>query len=397
MATANGSEASVQSTKQNLLPGCRVELTGLSSADLNGQRGSINGSYLADRGRWPVVVDGTGRKLSCQPTNLKDLASCGYCGTEKVQQLLKKCTRCRAMHYCSSDCQRAHWKRGGHKRACREQFACTICLDDEDHPLPIQCGCGCRDAAGCAHVACKAAYAEHQGPGYNESWHKCPTCKQIYTGAMQLGLAEALWVRLQSRPAKDDDRLRAQTSVAGAYFEAGRFAEAEALHRSILATRRHLDGPNHRDDRNGACAVHNGAERGARGCSAPGQFAADLRAGCADKRIAAGPPPASTQAPTPPPEGGNDTAHADASTAAVVPAPHQVTNDPPEQVPFDHSNNVDAHVTKVRAQGWVWTHSRKMRLSSIKINRQRFGAKGADFCAVCRQMQTPTKVTPATS
>ena len=76
MATA--SEAVVHSPTQTLRKGCRVELTGLSSEDLNGQRGTISGSYIAARERWPVVVDGTGRKLSCKPSNLKGLAS-GSC------------------------------------------------------------------------------------------------------------------------------------------------------------------------------------------------------------------------------------------------------------------------------------------------------------------------------
>ena len=65
--------------------------------------------------------------------------------------------------------------------------ACIICLDNEGHPLPIQCGCGCRDEAGCAHVARKAAYAAHQGPGCHNCWNVCPTCKQHYTGAMLAG------------------------------------------------------------------------------------------------------------------------------------------------------------------------------------------------------------------
>jgi hypothetical protein len=63
-----------QTPTQNLREGCRVELTGLSSKDLNGQRGH-SGGYFTDRGRWPVVLDGTGRKLSCKPTNLKVLAT----------------------------------------------------------------------------------------------------------------------------------------------------------------------------------------------------------------------------------------------------------------------------------------------------------------------------------
>ena len=229
MATARAGDTAEQVGEQHLREGCRIELTGLGSEDLNGQRGGISGSYLADRGRWPVVVDGTGRKLSCKPTNLKELASCGHCGAEKRLDALKKCGRCLAVHYCDGACQREHWKRGGHKQACKERLACIICLDNEEHPLPIQCGCGCRDEAGCAHVACKAAYAAHQGPGYHTGWYECPTCKQDYTGAMQLGLAEALWARLEVRPAEDNDRLAAQNTLANAYFRAGRFAEAETL------------------------------------------------------------------------------------------------------------------------------------------------------------------------
>ena len=255
-------ETAVQWAKQNLREGCRVELTGLSSEDLNGQHGSISGSYLAYRGRWPVVVDGTGRKLSCKPTNLKAsstatvstrpqmtkprrLASCGHCGAEKVLGALKRCTRCRAAHYCNSDCQRAHWTLGGHQEACREQFACTICLDDGEDPLPIQCGCACRDAAGCAHIACKVEYAKHQGLGYHDDWYSCPTCKQDYTGAMQLRLAEALCQRLKGRSAEAEDDLFAQSNLAGAYERAGRFAEANALQQELLATRRRVFGPNH--------------------------------------------------------------------------------------------------------------------------------------------------------
>ena len=83
MATVGARETAEQASAQHLCEGCRIELTGLGSEDLNGQRGGISGSYLADRGCWPVVVDGTGRELSCKPTNLKGLASCGHCGAEK--------------------------------------------------------------------------------------------------------------------------------------------------------------------------------------------------------------------------------------------------------------------------------------------------------------------------
>ena len=239
MADISDTVAAVQQGEgRHLREGGRVERTALSSEDLKGQR-------AADRERWTVAVDGSGRELSCKPASLNVLASCAHCGAEKVLVALKKCTRCRAVHYCNGDCQRAHWKRGGHKQACREQFACTICLDDAGYPLPIQCGCGCREAAGCAHVACKAEYAAHQAPGWHSDWFSCITCKQEYTGAMKFSLAEMLCARLQGRPADDNDRLSAQDNLADSYLQAGRVTEAEPLYLDVLAMRRRLHGPNH--------------------------------------------------------------------------------------------------------------------------------------------------------
>ena len=84
-------------------------------------------------------------------------------------------------------------------------------------------------------MACKAEYAAHQGPGYHAGWIACPTCKQQYTGAMELGLAEAVWARLHGRPAEVHDRLLAQNALAIAYIHAGRLAEAETLYRDVLA------------------------------------------------------------------------------------------------------------------------------------------------------------------
>ena len=192
-----------------------------------------------------MVVDETGRELSCKPTNLNELGSCGHCGAEKCLAALKKCARCLAVVYCDDACQREHWKRGGHKQVCKEPLACIICLDNDGHPLPIQCGCGCRDEAGCAHLACKAAHAEHKGTGYQKGRYACQTYKQKYTGTMLLVVAEAQWARLHGRPAEDNGRLCAEANLAGAYNQVGRLAEAETLYRDFLATRRRVDGPNH--------------------------------------------------------------------------------------------------------------------------------------------------------
>ena len=173
-------------------------------------------------------------------------SACGkqLAGTVDNPQDWKRCGRCQQAFYCDKACQVAHWKRGGHKQACKEPMACCICLDNDGPPLPIQGGCGCREEAGCAHVACKVAHAKHQGPGYHPGWYECPTCKQHYTGAMQRGLAEALWARLKCRPAEDQHRLYTQNLLVSMYRQVGRNADAEALCRDLLATTRRVHGPN---------------------------------------------------------------------------------------------------------------------------------------------------------
>jgi hypothetical protein len=46
---------------------------------------------------------------------------CAHC--KKVDDLgtMKCCSRCKHVHYCSVECQKLHWKRGGHKQACGKE------------------------------------------------------------------------------------------------------------------------------------------------------------------------------------------------------------------------------------------------------------------------------------
>ena len=181
-----------------------------------------------------------------QAVTTRACSACGkqLAGTVDKPEDWKMCGRCKQAFYCGKACQVKHWKRGGHKLACKAPMACCICLDNDGPPLPVQCGCGCREEAGCSHVACKIAHAKHQGPGYHEDWCVCPTCKQQYTGPMRLALAGALWARLQRRPVEDGDRLCAQNTLANAYTQAGRFAQAETLYRDLLAIVRRVHGSN---------------------------------------------------------------------------------------------------------------------------------------------------------
>ena len=176
-----------------------------------------------------------------------DTMACSACGkqlagTTASHQNWKKCSRCKLAFYCNAGCQRKHWKRGGHKQACSEPMPCIICLDNDGPPLPIQGGCACRAEGGCAHVSCRIKAAEHQGLGFHTGWSTCPTCTQMYTGAMNVGLAEALWERHRRKPARNRDRLCAQSFLSGAYMSQGRSAAADTLLRDILATQQRSSG-----------------------------------------------------------------------------------------------------------------------------------------------------------
>ena len=75
------------------------------------------------------------------------------------------------------------------------ECVCIVCLDSD--PPPIQSGCACRSDTGLAHVGCLIEKAVMQQPhrGY-VVWWECQTCGQPFTGAMQMGLAEAWWSRV---------------------------------------------------------------------------------------------------------------------------------------------------------------------------------------------------------
>jgi hypothetical protein len=180
--------------------------------------------------------------------------------------------------YCSVECQKTHWKVGGHKKQCKvlqaaarataergtptaenvappatvrstvggsDVGACTICLDSE--PPPIQSGCACRGDAGLAHVECRAMAAAHLVANSKSAvgWWRCATCGQHFTGAMQLGLAEAWWSTAQRLPEEDVQRLAAAANLASALVGQGRHGEAATLYREVLSVQQRVMGPDH--------------------------------------------------------------------------------------------------------------------------------------------------------
>ena len=44
---------------------------------------------------------------------------CGGCGGKDKSDLLT-CARCKVIFYCNVNCQKKHWKEGGHKQECKD-------------------------------------------------------------------------------------------------------------------------------------------------------------------------------------------------------------------------------------------------------------------------------------
>eukprot|EP00729_Bicosta_minor_P012333 gene12333-biopygen27050 len=125
-----------------------------------------------------------------------------------------------------------------------EGQACYICLDADAGVVPL--GCGCRGAAGGAHVLCMgeaAAHADVQTKG--TSWHTCSLCHQRYTGKMQMGLAGGRVHRAQHLPETDAESVDAYVDLADALMKDGKNSEAEMVFRKVLALDQRLFGAEH--------------------------------------------------------------------------------------------------------------------------------------------------------
>jgi tetratricopeptide (TPR) repeat protein len=109
-------------------------------------------------------------------------------------------------------------------------------------PMPIQCGCACRGAAGLAHGSCRVKAADCRGGG---AWWKCQTCRQPFTGEMQYSLAQARWRQVCNRKEEDNERVEAANNLATSLWKQGRHSEAEAMHRELLAVLKRVLGAEH--------------------------------------------------------------------------------------------------------------------------------------------------------
>jgi hypothetical protein len=132
--------------------------------------------------------------------------------------------------------------------------ACYICY--ESQPPPIQSGCACRDEAGFVHVECMVQVAVSQaGHRGNVGWWECHTCKQMFTGAMRTGLAEAWWARVRDAVEENAERLSAALNLSQSLCGDGKYGEAERMFREAHGILMRLLGAEHPQTLGCACEI----------------------------------------------------------------------------------------------------------------------------------------------
>ena len=118
---------------------------------------------------------------------------------------------------------------------------CSVCLESEGELL--QRGCCCRGDSGVVHLNCMVQAATYATT--YQGWWCCGTCKQRFTGAVQVGLARAWWATVAANDEGDHERLTAAGNLALAHRSQGKYAEAEALQVAVLAVRKRVLGEEH--------------------------------------------------------------------------------------------------------------------------------------------------------
>jgi hypothetical protein len=126
--TNSSSRSSSSRERQNLSSQAQAAKTpaAAAAADVLGGRSAGGGSQaLSASSASPLspaacAADDGGSSCIGTSSTVKPAKPCAACG--ELFPKLKVCTRCRAVSYCSKDCQVAHWK-AGHKQVCQEQPA----------------------------------------------------------------------------------------------------------------------------------------------------------------------------------------------------------------------------------------------------------------------------------
>ena len=127
-----------------------------------------------------------------------------------------------------------------------EEKTCWICYDGESAGQLLRSGCACHGACGFVHLRCLVSAADASADKEaDDFWVACPTCKEMRSGPIQLGLARVRWGLLKSRPEWDYARQSACTEMAVAYIESGEFSSAQQFREELLAVDRRIHGDEH--------------------------------------------------------------------------------------------------------------------------------------------------------
>jgi hypothetical protein len=86
---------------------------------------------------------------------------CAGCGKEEGADLiLKSCSACYSVSYCSSACQRAGWP--GHRAACNQKKSCAGCGKKAGADLILKSCSACHSVSYCSSGCQTAAWKEHR-------------------------------------------------------------------------------------------------------------------------------------------------------------------------------------------------------------------------------------------
>jgi tetratricopeptide (TPR) repeat protein len=134
--------------------------------------------------------------------------------------------------------------------ACWICYECAFVAEAGTHSAgPLLRACACRGPdASFSHLPCLIKYAgANDTASGGKSWRHCPTCKQDYTGELQLGLARGHWELVRGRAAEDAELSQATGDLATALQGAGDFDGALPLAEEVLAVARRIHGDDHPD------------------------------------------------------------------------------------------------------------------------------------------------------
>ena len=185
--------------------------------------------------------------------------SCAACNALDAKN---ECSGCHTARYCGKVCQVSHWR--AHKAACKKARA-TLAPEPPPPRAPfvidLHCGscgaeltpetgnkCGsCARIAYCGKACQKAHWPEHKAACLAATEARMWAGEgKLHLGA-EKGLKRAMEKAQEELGAEHVETLRCMAAYAELLRKVGRYEEAGALYREVLAVRRRTLGDEHPD------------------------------------------------------------------------------------------------------------------------------------------------------